>query len=97
MKNTLAALILSSCSAMPAAAQQGCDDAAAMRAALAAKFGEAVLMRGMVSGTQILEVWGAPEAGTWTVLVIRADGTACLRAAGTDLAIIAPPRKGDPT
>ena len=50
--------------------------------ALLRTFQEQPVMRGM-SGDLPVEWWIGP-AGTWTVLVIRPDGQACIVAAGTD-------------
>ncbi len=47
-------------------------------------FGEALTAGGLRSQSSVLEIWAAPDTGTWTVLITRADGIACVMASGTD-------------
>jgi hypothetical protein len=81
----LAALL--ACLAGPAAA--ACLPAPEMRAILSERFGERPVMRGL-SGAAVVEVWVGPS-GTWTVLVLRPDGAACILADGTAAEAVRPP------
>jgi len=48
------------------------------------QFGEGLAAGGLRSDVQVLEIWAAPDTGTWTVLMTRADGIACILASGTN-------------
>ena len=79
-------------------AAMACGERDAMVHRLEETFGEVQKGAGLVSGAQLLEVWGSDETGTWTILMTGADGRSCVIAAGeawrdveTDLAA-----KGDP-
>lgn len=39
---------------------------------------------GLQNSRQMLEVWSSEETGSWTVLITRADGIACIVASGTN-------------
>lgn len=49
---------------------------------LADKYGEQKTSAGL-TGQQVMEVYANPETGTWTVLMVNAEGLACMVAAGT--------------
>jgi hypothetical protein len=49
---------------------------------LAARFGEHPVFTGQIEGGLVLRIMANSASGTWTMLVVRADGTACVRAAG---------------
>ena len=49
---------------------------------LGADFGEKPTGGGMMSREQVLEIWSAPETGTWTALMTFADGTSCIVGSG---------------
>ncbi len=51
---------------------------------LTSKFGESRQSVGLGSNNTMIEVFASPETGTWTVLMSRADGFACVIASGTD-------------
>lgn len=58
------------------------------------KYREAVIMRGIVSGS-MMELWYSPSKQTWTVVVTRPDSTACLLLGGDNAMLINPaPRSG---
>lgn len=50
---------------------------------LTAKHGESLAGRGLRDESALFEVWRSPETGSWTIIRTRADGTACIMAAGT--------------
>lgn len=59
-----------------------CGERDAMVQRLERTYGEVQKGAGLVSGAQLLEVWGSDETGTWTVLMTGADGLSCVVAAG---------------
>ena len=66
----------------PVAAQTNCAPHADVVQRLAAGYGEHRQSRGMVSDNTVMEVYASLETGTWTIVVTRANGIACLVAAG---------------
>jgi hypothetical protein len=50
--------------------------------ALADKYGEAVMERGLSQAGVMVEWWGNSATGTWTILTITAAGVACIVQAG---------------
>jgi len=77
----LAALALAGC--RPAAAAPPCIPRADAIAMLAERFGEAPIAIGAATGA-LIEVLVSADGATWTILIIRPDGTACMAASGTD-------------
>ncbi|PKP85855.1 MAG: hypothetical protein CVT80_00385 [Alphaproteobacteria bacterium HGW-Alphaproteobacteria-2] len=67
--------------ASPAEAQAACGGRSEMVRRLAQGFGEVQVGSGL-SGERIVEVWAAPDGGTWTILVTTPGGISCLAAAG---------------
>lgn len=53
------------------------------------KYREAVIMRGIVSGS-MMELFYSPSRRSWTVLVTRPDGTSCLILGGENAQLISP-------
>jgi hypothetical protein len=49
---------------------------------LQANYGERLTGGGLQSALQVIEVWSSDETGSFTVFVTRADGVACIIAAG---------------
>lgn len=49
---------------------------------LAEKYGETLQSMGLHRNNGVLEVYASEATGTWTILVTRPDGMACLIAAG---------------
>ena len=86
----LCALVVNS---LPAAAQIACLPRAEIAAALLAEFGERPAVLGLMASGSLLELFVAPAGATWTVIVIRPGGAACMIASGTGLmpVIEAPP------
>ncbi|WP_197919304.1 hypothetical protein [Thiosulfatihalobacter marinus] len=88
--------------ASSASAQANCLPSADLAAALRAKYGESVTGSGLtrIQGgvPALLQVWISPESGTFTVVIVRASGLACVMAAGENWMVmepLAPP--DDPT
>ncbi len=80
----IAALIMT---ATPSFAAQNCGQRGAVIQQLADKYSETLKVGGLqkVQGAQVLmEIWASPETGTFTVLLTKPDGAACIVAAGTD-------------
>ena len=70
--------------ALPVQAQSYCAPRDVVVERLVSGFGEGLAAGGLRSETQVLEVWAAPETGTWTILMTRADGQTCVMASGTN-------------
>jgi hypothetical protein len=74
--------------AMPADAQQQCPPRAQLVESLAKKFGETQRTMGYVGGannapvTAVMETYANDTTGTWTILLAKPDGTACMMASG---------------
>ena len=66
----------------PALAQTTCIDHDHLAKTLAAKHGEEVVGRGLQSATQLFEVWRSSDTGSWTIVMLRPDGIACIMASG---------------
>ena len=60
-----------------------CAPHADMLSVLAKQYGEAPQAIGIVNGNHVVEVLSS-KAGTFTILVTRPDGMACILAAGQD-------------
>lgn len=74
---------LALCMASPTLAQgANCAprDMVVMR--LAERYGEARQSMGLAANNQMVEVFAAPDTGTWTITVTRPDGITCLVASG---------------
>ena len=78
----LAGIALASLS-VSAAEKPACGERAAIVKKLDTRFKEAGQARGLVSATQILEVFVSPTK-TWTILVSYPDGTSCRMATGQE-------------
>jgi len=79
-----------------AQAQYVCAKRDSMITQLKKKFGESE--RGIgVSGTEaVIEIWSSEETGTWTIVMTRPNGIACVMAAGDSWTDI-PVEKGPET
>jgi hypothetical protein len=88
---TLAALAV--CFAMPAFADTKCGGYADMAAALSKEFGKAQRFVGVDSRGLVTVLFFNAETASWTVLVVGANGLACMVAAGVNGEFVAP---GDP-
>lgn len=81
--------------ALPAAAG-GCAPRNEVIGLLAGQFGETRHALGLTDHGEVLEVWGNPATGSWTVTVTTPDGITCLGAQGGAFQIRSdPPGEGD--
>lgn len=85
-----AAVLLAALAPAAARAGGGCAPAAEVAALLARNWGEARRFAGVEPRGVLVELW-LSAAGTWTILIVSADGTACLAAAGEAGALLPPP------
>lgn len=76
---TLALLALT---ASPAVAQQTCFGYADILANLAERHGEELASSGTTPDGLLVQTFGNQETGSWTILVVRPDGLACVFAIG---------------
>jgi len=80
-----AALALLACAVPRLAAAGPCLPWAEMAARLAAQHQQARAGVGVAAGgREAVELWARPDGGTWTVLLTRADGFACVLRDGKD-------------
>ena len=96
----LAALAAFFMSASPALAQQllvdrewfeaGCAPRDSVIEHLKERYGERVISRGFIDESQLLEVFATPDADTWTVVIVRVDGSACVLVSGKNLENVTP-------
>ena len=66
----------------PVTAQTNCGPHADVTQRLAAGYGEHRQAIGLASDNTVMEVYASLETGTWTIVVTRANGIACLVASG---------------
>lgn len=79
----LKALITATLIATPATANEKCAPYPVMAETLSTRFGETKVSEGIGGqGKAILQVWSNSETSTWSVLIVGANGVACLVAAG---------------
>ena len=64
------------------AQSRNCGPRDAVVTHLAEKYSEARVMMGLASNNMVLEVYASGETGTWTVVVNRPGGAACIVASG---------------
>jgi len=69
--------------APPAGAQVACADRDFVVARLAEYYGEKLDALGLRTDRELIEIWSSDQAGTWTILMTRSDGTSCVVASGT--------------
>jgi hypothetical protein len=69
--------------APPVLAQSRCDVHDRIAARLDQTFGEVPIGRGLQSPQRMFEIWHSARTGSWTILLVRPDGMACIMAAGT--------------
>ncbi len=83
MRTVVTLLALTACA--PAHAQvQACAPNSVFVTTMADAYGETRHMFGVVSDTQVVQVFANPETGTWTIAVTSPDGTTCIASSGTD-------------
>lgn len=68
--------------APPALAQSTCGPHDRIIEKLGLQYGESTVGRGLQSATRLIEVWRSKEKGSWTILLVRPDGMACILASG---------------
>ena len=74
-----------------------CGDAAAIADHLVTRYHEAPLFEGLDGGgNTVTLLFANPATGTWTLLRVHPDGTACMIAAGEAAALIGGLFYGDP-
>lgn len=78
----LLVFILAAAWSVAAQAQQACAPRADIVAELQAKYGETRRGAGLQNRGSVTEVFASAETGTWTIIVTRPDGVACMMAAG---------------
>ena len=78
------AVSLAGIAVSPAHAQANCAPREAIIDRLKTKYGESLAAGGLQSAVQLVEVWTAPETGSWTILTTRADGKTCIMATGSN-------------
>lgn len=59
-----------------------CGDRSQVVERLAERYGETLQSMGMHQNNGLVEIYASDSTGTWTILLTRPDGTACLLAAG---------------
>ncbi|KNG93625.1 hypothetical protein [Pseudaestuariivita atlantica] len=62
----------------------GCKLRDSLTSELETRYGEQITGAGLRSKDAMIELWQSPETGSWTMLMTRPDGTACIIAHGTD-------------
>ena len=67
--------------AAAAATSAPCQPRDALTARLAARYGESLRARGVMTPV-LLEIFANVRTGTFTILIVRPDGTACIAGAG---------------
>lgn len=71
----------------------GCNSRDVVTHRLQSKYSEHMVAGGISGGSDgetMLELWASIETGTYTVIVTDANGTSCVRAAGTDFFTVEP-------
>lgn len=69
--------------AWPACAQSPqCGPADVLEHDLAENHGEVPAHVGMVDGQTLLAIYATPDGSTWTAVLLKADGSACIMGAG---------------
>lgn len=66
----------------PAAAQMACGQREQIVTVLREKYAESHRASGLETDSKMIEIWASEETGTWTILVTRPDGVACVAASG---------------
>jgi hypothetical protein len=83
---------------MAALAQSQCAKRDVVLLQLAERYGETRRGMGIAANNSVMEVFAAPETGTWTITVTMPDGRMCLVASGQGFETMADelPAKGKP-
>ncbi|MCW1919686.1 hypothetical protein NX862_13060 [Rhodobacter sp. KR11] len=65
--------------------------------ALSDQYGESAHAMGLAEDSTVMELYAAPQTGTWTLTVTMPNGVTCLVATGKNFETIQPTQvKGDP-
>lgn len=65
-----------------------------MTAYLEVKYEEVATFRGLSTPTSMIEVWSNFGTGTWTLLLVTADGQACMVGPGEGAEDVGPKKTG---
>lgn len=76
------AVALAVASSATGAQAQACANRDLVVARLEERYGETLQSLGLNQNNSLVEVYASEETGTWTILLTRPDGVACLIAAG---------------
>lgn len=68
--------------AWPAYAQNNCAPREVVLEMLTQKYGESRQSIGMMGGANVMEMWANMETGSWSAVITRPDGIACVAASG---------------
>ncbi|MEW9921506.1 hypothetical protein AB2B41_18000 [Marimonas sp. MJW-29] len=79
------AMALGSTLAANAAQAANCAQRDAVVKRLETKYSEKLIARGLQSKTALMELFGSPDTGTFTVLITNPNGVSCVVGAGTHL------------
>lgn len=96
-------IVLFAVHAVHAVQAQGasCADHDMIIGQLSHDFGERQQMAGLSAGGQLVELYGAEETGTWTIIVTEPSGITCLLSSGDYFQRyddeLTPAQKDDPT
>lgn len=91
MRLLIALLLLSALAALPAAAQQPqCAPLERVEGLLAEKYQETRRVEGITAQGPLLALYASAQGETWTLVLIRPDGLACMFASGTELVVRKP-------
>lgn len=83
--------------AAPAVAQGNCAPRGQIVAMLAERYGEGRIGAGLDAQGRMVELFVSPDTGSWTALITRPDGAACIGAYGGSWQIVDEPvPQGEP-
>jgi len=92
----IAALVFAVASPSVAQAQSVCGERESMIVKLKKKYGESERGMGLSGKEALVEIWSSEKTGTWTIVMTRPNGIACVMAAG-DSWMDAPAEEGPET
>lgn len=79
-------------------AEPACAPRDAVTAKLERQFGETPVSAGLADGERgIFSIYANGDTGTWTAVLIKVDGSACLIASGSNWGAMPESKKGEPT
>lgn len=80
--------------AAPALAGTNCAPIDQVVARLTDGYGEHIVWEGITAAPLLMQVWGNADTGSWTLVILDADGVACVSAYGDDWALPVPQPRG---